>query len=124
MDSSSYYDGEFTRTEWSDDELLNALRELGEPLDFIWDVESPIIGEVGKTAVISGELVFFFQYLSIESAQEERSSMQEKGEATDGSIINWGTDVHFAGKGAVIAVYVGSNPDVIDLLSQAESVLD
>ena len=105
--------------EWSDEAFFDALRALDEPLDFTWDVDIPLVGELGKTAVIHGELVYFFQYPTGEAAQAEKESMESLGQRTDGSFIHWGEEVHYFQKQRVIAVYVGSNAEITELLDRA-----
>ena len=106
--------------DWSDEPFFKVLRSMGEPLDFVWDVEKPLIGQYGKSAVIEGEIVFFFRYSTAEEAVQERQNLEENEQAIDGSFVRWGDEVHYAQIDAVVAVYVGSNEEIIKLLGDAE----
>ena len=105
--------------DWSDKSFFSELKQLGEPLDFVWDIDIPIIGQHGKTAVVDGEMVYFFRYASSEEANGERVSMEKEGTKSDGTAITWGEEVHYLQNGVLLAVYVGSNQDIVKLLEEA-----
>ena len=105
--------------DWAQEPFFTDLQALGEPLDFSWDMDLPVIGVHGKSVVLDSEIVFFFRFASAEDATAEMESLKEDGQSRSGTRVYWGEEARYFLNGAVVAVYTGSNQLVLDLLSRA-----
>lgn len=101
-------------------DLSDLLIERGIDVEEAWDIEDPLLGESGKTILVGDEFVFLFFFETQAEAKAQAASLSREGKTLAETYVDWGADALYVQSGRVIAVYVGEQQAVIDLLKEAE----
>ena len=87
--------------------------EIGEPVSqAFFTPESSIIKANGADVQV-------FEYETVEAMEEEASQVAPDGGSIGTSMVTWVNRPHFYKAGRIIALYVGSDATVLDLLEEA-----
>lgn len=97
--------------------LIEALRaadatvEPGEPIEQVFFT---VKGQILK---VNGEDVQVFEYESPEAMEADAAQVSPDGGSIGTSMVSWVARPHFYKAGRILALYVGDNPALIELLA-------
>ena len=104
--------------------LIDNLRASGATVNPEGEIEQPFFSVTGFTIQVNGASVQVFEYDTAEDAEADASLVSEDGSSigngTGTSMPFWVSDPHFYYKERIIVLYVGDDPNIVELL---ESVL-
>lgn len=115
-------DGVATSTEASPgvpenlDSLIAALRAAGATVEAGDEVEQPFFTTAGQIIKVNGQDLQVFVYDSAEAMEADAAQVAADGGSIGTSMVNWMAPPHFYKLGSILALYVGEDQAVIDLL--------
>lgn len=98
--------------------LVDALRALGATVEPAGSIEQPFFPVTGQLLQINGQEVQVFEFETAEAGQATAGTVSATGDSVGTSMLNWVAPPHFYRAGRIIALYVGSDTAVLDLLRQ------
>ncbi len=99
--------------------LVDNLRAAGATVDPAGTVSQPFFVPVGQLLTVNGEDVQAFEFASTEEAATAASTVSADGSSIGTSMVSWVGPPHFYQGGKLIAIYVGSDSGVINILKEA-----
>src|SRR5687767_11892790 len=99
-------------------ELVDALRAAGATVEPSEPVTQAFFTPEGNIIKVNGADVQVFEYESAEAMENEASQVAPDGGSIGTTMVTWVDTPHFYKAGHIIALYVGSDQAVLDLLEQ------
>ena len=99
--------------------LVDNLRASGAATDPAGNVSQPFFAPQGQVLNVNGEDVQAFEFASAEEADTVAKTVSANGSSIGTSMVGWVAPPHFYKAGKLIVIYVGSDRDVIDALTEA-----
>ena len=99
-------------------ELVDALRAAGATVEPSEPVTQAFFTPEGNIIKVNGADVQVFEYESAEAMENEASQVAPDGGSIGTTMVTWVDTPHFYKAGRIIALYVGSDQAVVDLLEQ------
>ena len=97
--------------------LVDTLRARGATVVPVGDVSQPFFSVAGFAITVNGENVQVFEYPTEGAAAADAARVAPDGGSVGTTMITWVAPPHFYRQGRLIALYVGTNPDVTGLLT-------
>ena len=101
------------------DTFVHYLREIGVPVEPEGEVAQPFFSIEGRMLQFSGEEVQVFVYPDAAAAEEEAGLVSPDGSTVGTSKPQWVGAPHFYRKGKILALYIGDNEKVLNILNAA-----
>jgi hypothetical protein len=98
--------------------LVRDLRAGGFEIRLVDTVQQPFFRPKAEVYRINGDDLQLYEYSDANSAEAEAARVSHNG-AIGGSMPLWIAPPHFYRKGSLIAIYLGSNPRVMQALTRA-----
>lgn len=98
--------------------LVDALRAAGATVEPVEQLEQPFFAVPAQVIEVDGEPVQVFEFESAEAAEEAAGQVSAEGSAIGTSMVTWVAPPHFFQRGQVIALYLGENEEILDLLTE------
>ncbi len=98
------------------DTLLSRLSTEGAALERGEEITQPFFSVTAKTAIVNGDDIQVFQYLSEKTVNEEAEAVSATGSTIGPNMVSWIKPPHFYKSGHIIVIYLGSNADTMNLL--------
>lgn len=98
------------------DTFVRAVEAQGTSVETIEKREDSVFSVPVTVIAIGGADVQVFEFKSASDAQSAALTVSDDGTEIGTSIIRWIDAPHFYTKGKVIVLYVGQNPDILNLL--------
>jgi len=98
--------------------LVDNLKSTGASIEIGESVSQPFFTTQGQVIKLSGEDIQVFEYMSEEEAIKESMQVSSDGSSVGTTIISWIDTPHFYQTGKIIILYVGNNPEMIEILSE------
>lgn len=98
------------------DSLMETLRVAGASVEPGDKVEQPFFSVTGQLIKVNGADVQVFVYDTAEAMETEASQVAEDGSSIGTNMLMWMDVPHFYKSGRLLALYVGQDQTVIDLL--------
>ncbi|MDX1612671.1 MAG: hypothetical protein R3300_00085 [Candidatus Promineifilaceae bacterium] len=99
-------------------ELTDALREAGATVEMAELIDQPFFSVPGQVIQINGSAVQVFEYADGAAREAESTLISADGSSIGTSIVSWIDTPHFWARDQVIALYIGQNEAIIDLLTE------
>ena len=99
--------------------LVDDLRAAGATVDPAGTISQPFFVPQGQLLTVNGEDVQVFEFDSTEEAATAASTVSADGSSIGTSIVAWVAPPHFYQVSKLIAIYVGSDSGVINILKEA-----
>lgn len=99
--------------------LIEALREAGFEVETLGAIEDPLFAGEGEALEVDGQYVQVFSFESEAAAQEAADTVQGGGTIIGLATVDWVEPPHFYLKGALLALYAGSDEALIGALNSA-----
>lgn len=96
--------------------LTTALQNAGASVEAGESVSQDFFTPEGSILQVNGADVQVFEYESMQAMEEEASQVSPDGSSIGTSMVMWMDAPHFYKTGKIIALYVGSDETVLDLL--------
>ena len=96
--------------------LIAALQASGATVEVRDPISQPFFTPEGNTIKINTADVQVFEYESAEAMESEASQVSPDGGSIGTSMVSWIGTPHFYKTGKIIALYVGSDASVLELL--------
>jgi hypothetical protein len=98
--------------------LVEAIKSRGVMVEFVDEIsaESSSFSVPIKVISVGGSDIQVYQFQSESDAEESSLEISEDGTEIGTSIIRWIDTPHFYTKGNIIVLYVGQNPEIMNLL--------
>jgi len=106
------FDGEVTDY----DSLVDSIKARGILVELIDELEDSSFSVPIKVISVGGADVQVFEFQNESDAQASSLTVSEDGTEIGTSIIRWIDTPHFYIKGKIIVLYVGQNPEIMNLL--------
>jgi len=97
--------------------LIDNLRATGVTVNPAGDVSQPFFSVKGQVIKVNGEDVQVFEYGDKATAEAEAALVSPDGSSIGTSMVSWISSPHFYKAGKIIAIYVGENSEVTNLLA-------
>lgn len=98
--------------------LVDKLKSTGVSVEIGESVSQPFFTPQGQVIKLSGEDIQVFEYMSEEEAIKESMQVSTDGSSVGTTMISWIDTPHFYQTGKIIILYVGNNPEMIEILSE------
>lgn len=98
--------------------LIAALEAAGATVEEGEAVMQPIFSVEGQILVVNGADVQVYEYQTGADMEEEAAQVSPDGSSTETTMITWIEPPHFYKSGKILALYVGSDEQIIGLLEQ------
>lgn len=98
--------------------LLSALKAAGATVELGDTITQTFFTPEGKIIKVKGADVQVFEYENAEAMEKEASQVAPDGGSIGTSMVDWIDTPHFYKAGRIIALYVGSDKAVLDLLTK------
>ena len=98
--------------------LVDNLKSTGASVEIGESVSQPFFTTQGQVIKLSGEDIQVFEYISEEEAIKESMQVSTDGSSVGTTMISWIDTPHFYQTGKIIILYVGNNPEMIEILSE------
>jgi hypothetical protein len=98
--------------------LVDKLKSTGVSVEIGESVSQPFFTPQGQVIKLSGEDIQVFGYMSEEEAIKESMQVSTDGSSVGTTMISWIDTPHFYQTGKIIILYVGNNPEMIEILSE------
>lgn len=98
------------------DSLMEALRVAGATVEPGDKVEQAFFSVTGQIIKVNGADVQVFVYDTVEAMETDVSQIAEDGGSIGTNMVMWMDAPHFYNSGRLLALYVGQDQAVIDLL--------
>ena len=99
--------------------LVDSLRAAGATVDPAGTISQPFFVPQGQLLTVNEEAVQVFEFDSTEEAATAASTVSADGSSIGTSIVTWVAPPHFYQVGKLIAIYVGIDSGVINILKEA-----
>jgi hypothetical protein len=99
--------------------LVEALQAEGAQVELGDAIEQPFFSVPGLIIKVDGADIQVFEYASAEAMGLEASQISGDGSSIGTSMVTWMAPPHFYRSGRLLALYVGEDQAVIDLLESA-----
>jgi hypothetical protein len=99
--------------------LLTALEAAGATIATGEPISQPFFSVEGNIIKVNGADVQVFEYNTPEEMELESSQIAPDGSSTATTMITWMDTPHFYKTGRIIALYVGSDETILNLLKSA-----
>jgi hypothetical protein len=99
--------------------LVDNLRAAGASADPAGVVSQPFFAPQGQVLTVNGEDIQSFEFGSAEEANAVAETVSADGSSIGTSMVGWIAPPHYYKAGKLIAIYVGSDGDVINALQEA-----
>lgn len=96
--------------------LATALQASGATVEAGEPITQPFFTPEGKIVKVNGADVQVFEYESAEAMENEASQVAPDGGSIGTSMVEWIDTPHFYKTGRIIALYVGSDETILDIL--------
>jgi hypothetical protein len=96
--------------------LIAALQAAGAIVEVGGSISQPFFSPEGNIIKVNGAEVQVFEYESAEAMENEASQVASDGGSIGTSMVSWMDAPHFYKIGRIIALYVGSDQTILDLL--------
>lgn len=101
-------------------DLVDALRAAGATVEPVREIEQSFFSVPGQVITVSGGEVQVFEYADEATREVEAAMISADGSSIGTTMITWVEPPHFYAMGRAIALYVGSDAEILQML---ESVL-
>jgi len=98
--------------------LLNALQAAGANVEIGDSITQEFFTPEGQTVKVNGADLQVFEYESAEAMEKEASQVAPDGGSIGTSMVTWMAPPHFYKAGRIIALYVGDDKPLLDLLNK------
>ena len=98
--------------------LIEGLKSTSASVEPGESISQPFFTPQGQVIKINGEDVQVFEYVSEEEVLKEAMQVSADGSSVGTTIITWIDTPHFYQSGKIIVLYVGSNQEVIEHLTE------
>jgi hypothetical protein len=98
--------------------LLSFLQAAGATVETGDPITQQFFTPEGQTLKVNGADLQVFEYESAEAMEKEASQVAPDGGSIGTSMVDWIDTPHFYKAGRIIALYVGSDQTVLDLLNK------
>ena len=98
--------------------LVRDLRAGGFEIRLVDTVQQPFFTPKAEIYRVNGDDVQLYEYSDASSAEAEAARVSQNG-AIGGSMPLWIAPPHFYRNGSLVAIYLGSNPRVMQALTRA-----
>jgi len=98
--------------------LVDNLKSTGASVEIGESVSQPFFTTQGQVIKLSGEDIQVFEYMNEEEAIKESMQVSKDGSSVGTTMISWIDTPHFYQTGKIIILYVGNNPEMIEILSE------
>jgi hypothetical protein len=98
-------------------DLVDALRAAGATVQPKDQTEQPFFPVMGQMIEVNGWDVQVFEFASITEREQIAATISETGDTIGPSIPSWVDQPHFWAQGRLIVLFVGRDPETIDLLT-------
>ena len=110
---------EFRRDEMSDlEDFIEELRGRGAEVNHSDKINQPFFSVEGQILTIDGADVQVFEYTTEKTAEDEALQVAPDGSSIGKHLVNWVAPPHFYKKNKLIALYVGSDVKLINILEK------
>jgi hypothetical protein len=99
--------------------LIEALRARGAAVEPGEPVEQIFFAVTGQIIAVNGEDVQVFEYDSAEAMQADAAQVASDGGSIGTNMVTWVATPHFYNAGRILVLYVGDDPEIIELLEGA-----
>jgi hypothetical protein len=96
--------------------LIEALRARGAAVEPGEPVEQIFFAVTGQIIAVNGEDVQVFEYDSAEAMQADAAQVASDGGSIGTNMVTWVATPHFYNAGRILVLYVGDDPEIIELL--------
>jgi hypothetical protein len=98
-------------------DFVDALRAAGATVEPIEEVEQAFFSVKGQKISVNGAEIQVFEYENEAARESDSDLISTDGTNVGTSMITWVDQPNFWGKGRIIALYVGKDQALIDLLN-------
>ena len=98
-------------------DLLAALREAGATITEGGAVENPFFQVEAELLTVNGADLQVYEFADEAARQTAQETINATGNIIGSITVDWMEEPHFFGAGRLIALYVGDDQEIIDLLS-------
>jgi hypothetical protein len=98
--------------------VVDRLRKLGFRVDAVSEISPPFFTASGRLVSIEGSDLQIFEYPDEDAALVEAGRVACNGHAVGTEMVAWVAAPHFFRKGKLLAVYLGSNKQVLGTLRE------
>jgi hypothetical protein len=98
--------------------LIEDLKSTGASVETGESISQSFFTPQGQVIKLNGENLQMFEYSSEEEAIKEGMHVSANGSSVGTTMITWIDTPHFYQSRKIIVLYVGNNPEVIELLSE------
>jgi hypothetical protein len=99
--------------------LISALQASGATVETGEPVSQAFFSPEGSIIKVNGADVQVFEYESAEAMENEAAQVSSDGGSIGTTMVTWVATPHFYKAGRIIALYIGSDAEVLDLLKAA-----
>lgn len=96
--------------------LREAINSRGLGVELVEELEDSVFSAPAKVISIAGIQVQVFEFASEQDAMSASQTVSEDGTEVGLSVIRWIDTPHFYTQGNIIVLYVGQNPEMLNLL--------
>jgi hypothetical protein len=98
------------------EDLFSALQAAGATVEPGEAVEQPFFSVPGQGIQVNDQDVQVYVYESAEALEAEAVEIGEDGSSIGTTMVNWEQPPHFFKSGRVLALYLGEDPNILNLL--------
>jgi len=98
--------------------MLEELKSTDASVNTGEKVSQPFFSPQGQVIKLNDEDVQVFEYSSEADANKETMLVSVDGSSAGTTMITWIDTPHFYQSGKIIVLYVGNNPEVIEILTE------
>ena len=98
--------------------LTQALKDAGASVEPADAVQQEFFGPEGRILHVNGADLQVFEYPSAEAMEQDAAKVAPDGGSIGTTMVSWMDAPHFYKSGRVLALYVGSDQAVLDLLQR------
>ena len=98
-------------------DFVDALRAAGATVEPVGEVEQAFFSVKGQKILVNGAEVQVFEYADESARKSDSDLISTDGTNIGTSMITWVDQPNFWAKGRIIALYIGKDPALMDLLS-------
>lgn len=99
--------------------LIDTLRTSGADVEVSEPVEQAFFTVTGQILKVNGKDVQVFEYESAEKMEADAGQVAPDGGSIGTSMVTWVEPPHFFKSGRILVLYVGEDPEAINLLRGA-----
>jgi hypothetical protein len=97
--------------------IVDALNENGASVQPAGQIQEPFFGNPALAFTVNGENVQIFEFATVEQREAAAATISGNGFIIGTAMVDWiGTPFFYASE-RVIVLYVGSNPEMVELLT-------